>query len=188
VAVVFAAMEALDLPLPEPLPSSEQEFRRFSSDGVVIVRDGIASVYIGGTLINAFDVDDDDRGPRNVLAVTLAKTGQFHLGRLGAALGIGEEYLRRLRRKEESEGLRAVLGPRRGKVMKVTPELRTAWYAMFEAGRMPIDAYREQPRKQRLVYSTADFGPWRTPKTAQAERRKRTMANAENGQAEHRKR
>jgi hypothetical protein len=36
--------------------------------------------------------------------------------------------------------------------------------------------------------SVADFGPWRTPKPAQAERRKRTMANAENGQAERRKR
>lgn len=147
-------MEALDLPFPEPSAQPNQEIHRFSSDGVVIVRDAIASVYIGGTLINAFEVDDDDRGPRNVLAVTLAKTGEFHLGRLAAALGIGEEYLRRLRRKEETGGLAAVIGPRRGKVTKVTPELRTAWYAMFDAGRMPIDVYREQPRKHRLVYST----------------------------------
>ena len=147
-------MEALDLALPEPSPHPEYDARRFSSDGVVIVRDAIASVYIGGTLIGAFDVDDDDRGPRNILAVTLAKSDQFHLGRLATAFGISDEYLRRLRRKEETGGLVAVIGPRQGGVTKVTPELRTAWYAMFSAGRMPIDAYREQPRKQRLVYST----------------------------------
>lgn len=147
-------MEALDLPLPEPMPDPGCEIRRFSSDGVVIVRDGIASVYIGGTLINAFDLDDDDRGPRNVLVVSLAKTEQFHLGRLAAAFGITDEHLRRLRRKEETQGLRALIGPRRGKVTKVTPELRTGWYAMFDAKKMPIDAYREQPRKHRLVYST----------------------------------
>jgi hypothetical protein len=153
-AVVLAAMEALELALPERSPQPEYEFRRFSSDGVVIVRDMIAGVYIAGTLIGAFDLDDDDRGPRNVLAVTLAKSDQFHLGRLATAFGITDEYLRRLRRKEEVGGLAAVIGPRRGGVTKVTRELRTAWYAMFDAGRMPIDAFREQPRKQRVVYST----------------------------------
>lgn len=147
-------MEALDLALPDPSPQPEYEVRRFSSDGVVIVRGQIASVYIGGTLIGAFEVEDDDRGPRNVLAVTLAKSDQFHLGRLATAFGIGDEYLRRLRRKDEQGGLAAVIGPRRGKFTKITTELRTTWYAMFDAGRMPIDAYREQPRKQRLVYST----------------------------------
>jgi hypothetical protein len=147
-------MEALDLPLPEPAPQPNCESRRFSRDGVVLVRNTIASVYIGGTLIGAFDVDDVDRGPRNVLAVTLAKSDQFHLGRLATAFGITDEYLRQLRRKAEAGGLAAVIGPRVGGVTKVTPELRAAWYAMFDAGRMPVDAHREQPRKQRLVYST----------------------------------
>jgi Transposase DDE domain len=161
-------MEALDLALPEPSPKPEYEVRRFSSDGVVIVRDQVASVYMGGTLIGAFDIDDDDRGPRNVLAVTLAKSDQFHLGRLAAAFGIGDEYLRRLRRKDEQGGLTAVIGPRRGKFTKITTELRTAWYAMFDAGRMPIDAYREQPRKQRLVYSTVwrVWDDWRRERAA----------------------
>jgi hypothetical protein len=161
-------MEALDLRLPEPLLHPDYESRRFSPDGVVIVRDAIASVYIGGTLIGAFDIDDVDRGPRNVLAVTLAKSDQFHLGRLATAFGITDEYLRRLRRKEETGGLAAVIGPRRGGVMKVTPESRIAWYAMFDAGRMPIDAYREQPRKQRLVYSTVwrVWDDWRREREA----------------------
>ena len=153
-AVVFATMETLDLALPEPSPPPGHEFRSFSSDGVVVVRDMIASVYIGGTLIGGFDSDDRDRGPRNVLAVTLAKSDQFHLGRLAAAFGITDEHLRRLRRKEEAVGFAGVLGPRRGGITKVTPELRAAWYAMFDAGRKPIDVHREQPRKQRLVYST----------------------------------
>jgi hypothetical protein len=173
-------MEALDLLLPEPTPPPGCEIRRFSSEGVVIVRDTIASVYIAGTLIGAFDVDDDDRGPRNVLAVTLAKSDQFHLGRLANAFGIGEEYLRRLRRKEGNYGLRAVLGPRQGKVTKVTPELRTAWYAMFAAGRMPIDAYREQPRKQRVVYSTV----WRVWSDWQRERDAKQSAAVAEAQPE----
>jgi transposase-like protein len=146
----------------------------------VIVRDTIASVYIAGTLIGAFDVDDDDRGPRNVLAITLAKSDQFHLGRLASAFGIGEEYLRRLRRREEVEGLAAVLGPRQGKVTKVTPALRTGWYAMFAAGRMPIDAYREQPRKQRVVYSTV----WRVWSDWQRERDAKQPAAVADAQPE----
>jgi hypothetical protein len=161
-------MEALDLALPAPSHQFDREIRRFSSDGVVVVRATIASVYIGGTLIGGFDLDDADRGPRNVLVVTLAKSEQFHLGRLAGAFGITDEYLRRLRRKEEVGGLAAVIGPRRGKVTKVTAELRTAWYAMFDAGRMPIDAHREQPRKQRLVYSTVwrVWDEWRRERAA----------------------
>lgn len=151
-AVVLAAMEALDLPLNES--PSQYEVRRFSSDGTVVVRGTSAGVFIGGTLIGTFDELADDRGQRNILVVTLAKSGQIHLGRLAEAFGIGDEYLRLLRRKEEESGLGALIGPRQGKVSKVTPKIRAAWIAMFEAGRMPIDAFREQPRKDRRVYST----------------------------------
>ena len=154
VAVVLQAMEALDLSLLEPLPEADVELRRFSSDGVVMVRGTTASVFIGGTLIGVFDTEDDNRGPRNVLVVTLAKWGPFHLGRLASAFGITDEYLRLLRRREETAGLGAVLGQRQGKTSKMTPELRTAWYAMFEAGRKPVDVYREQPRKHRLSHAT----------------------------------
>ncbi|MGH8310545.1 MAG: hypothetical protein ACRETX_12235 [Steroidobacteraceae bacterium] len=153
-AVVELAMEALDLPLPAPRPEIDLEVRRFSSDGAVVVRGTSASVFIGGTLIGVFATDDDHRGPRNVLAVTLAKSDQFHLGRLASAFGMTDEHLRRLRRSEETEGIGALLGLRRGKTTKVTPELRTTWFAMFEAGRMPVDVYREQPRKHRLSHAT----------------------------------
>jgi hypothetical protein len=147
-------MEDLALPLNEQLAQPSCEIRRFSSDGVVVVRDSIASVFIGGLLIGTFNEDADDRGPRNLLVVTLAKSGQLHLGHLASAFGMTDEYLRILRRKEEARGLGSVLGVRQGKVSKVSPELRAAWCAMFDAGQMPIDAYREQPRKDRRAYST----------------------------------
>lgn len=147
-------MEALDLALEESSSSPTYEARRFSSDGVVVVDGTVANVFIGGTLIGTFDEDGDDRGPRNILAVTLAKSGQIHLGRLAEAFGITDEYLRRLRRKEEASGFGAVMGTRQGKTFKVSPELRAAWFAMFDAGQMPVHAHREQPRKDRRVYST----------------------------------
>ena len=152
--VVPWAMEDLALPLNEQQAQPSCETRWFSADGAVVVRDSMASVFIGGLLIGTFHEDADDRGPRNILAVTLAKSGQLHLGRLASAFGITDEYLRILRRKEEARGLGSVLGVRQGKVSKVSPELRATWCAMFDAGQMPIDAYREQPRKDRRAYST----------------------------------
>ena len=119
-----------------------------------MVQGSMANVFIGGTLIGAYDEDDDDRGARNVLVVTLAKTGELHLGRLATAFGLTSEYVRRLRRREEQGGLSAVLGQRLGKNSKVTEGVRAAWFAMFDAGRMPIDAHREQPRHDRRSYST----------------------------------
>lgn len=161
-------MEALGLALELPR-SSDREVRWFSPDGAVVVEGTIANVFIGGTLIGAFDEEDDDRGARNVLAVTLAKSDEFHLGRLAAAFGIGHEYLRRLRRKEEAGGLTAVLGERQGKnSRKVTEERRAEWFAMFDAGRMPIDAHREQPKKERRAYSTVwlVYQQWREQREA----------------------
>jgi hypothetical protein len=152
-ADVLGAMEALDFVLPEP-PSPFGEIRRFSTNGTVVVQGTVASVYVGGTLIGVYQEEDDDRGPRNVLLVTLAKTGEFRIGRLAAAFGMTSEHLRRLRRLEEVGGLGALIVPRQGKSGKVTREVRAAWFAMFDAGQMPIDAHRAQPRRDRRVYST----------------------------------
>jgi len=171
-AVVPWAMEDLALPLTEPMADAQCEIRRFSSDGTVVVRDSVASVFIGGLLIGSFSEDADDRSPRNILAVTLAKSRQLHLGRFATAFGITDEYLRLLRRKEEASGLGAVLGVRQGKVVKVSPELRAAWCAMFDAGKMPIDAYREQSRKDRRGYTTA----WRVYDQWKGERSTSTPA------------
>ena len=152
--IVPWAMEDLALPLDELLPQALYEVRRFSSDGTVIVRESIANVFIGGLLIGTFDEDADDRGPRNIFAVSLAKSGQLHLGRLASAFGMTDEYLRILRRKEEMSGLNAVIGLRQGKISKVGPEQRAAWRAMFDAGLTAKQAFREQPRKDRRGYTT----------------------------------
>jgi hypothetical protein len=119
-------------------------------------------------LIGTFDENADDRGPRNIFAVSLAKSGQLHLGRLASAFGITDEYLRILRRKEEANGLGAVIGLRQGKISKVSPELRAAWRAMFDAGLMPKDAFREQPRKDRRGYTTVwrAYDEWNNQKGA----------------------
>jgi len=166
-------MEALEFVLLEP-PSPFGEIRRFSADGTVIVQGTMASVYVGGTLIGVYDEDDDDRGPRNVLLVTLAKTDEFHLGRLAKAFGMTSEHLRRLRRTEEVGGLGAVIVPRQGKSGKVTPEVRAKWCAMFDEGRMPVDAHREQPRRDRRAYSTV----WMVWEQWRSERASRVAANA----------
>lgn len=163
-------MEALDLSLHESPTTSKYELRRFSADGVVVVDGTIANVFIGGTLIGTFDERADERGPRNILVVTLAKSGQIHLGRLAEAFGITDEYLRRLRRKEEAHGFGAVMGTRQGKNSKVSPELRGAWYAMFDAGQMPVHAHREQPRKDRRAYSTVweIYAQWKQERDGRA--------------------
>jgi hypothetical protein len=45
----------------------------FWGHGCVVEREGVKQVFIGGALMGQFDVADRDRGPRNVLLVTLAK-------------------------------------------------------------------------------------------------------------------
>ena len=99
---------------------------------------------MGGFLLGEFGEQDKDRGPRNVLVVTLAKSEMLHLGRLAVAFGMTEEYLRQLRRKEEVGGLGALLLSKQGKDSTVPPELRAAWGAMFAAGLMPMAVSREQ--------------------------------------------
>ncbi len=72
---------------------------------------------MGGFLLGEFGEQDKDRGTRNVLVVTLAKSEMLHLGRLAVAFGMTEEYLRQLRRKEETGGLGALLLSKQGKVL-----------------------------------------------------------------------
>ena len=112
-------METLALPLETPRHPSGLEVRTFSSSGCIVVRGARCSVFVGGTLLGEYDDEDRDRGQRNVLMVTIANSGA-HLGRLAAAFGIGDEYLRRLRRKNEVGGLASVLLLRQGANSEVT--------------------------------------------------------------------
>jgi hypothetical protein len=166
-------MEALALPLQESPPPYET--RRFSRDGCVVVRGTTSSVFIGGIMIGEFDERDRDRGRRNLAAVTLAKSGVLHLGRLAQAFGMTDEYLRQLRRKEEADGPRALLLSKKGKDSEVTPEQRAAWCAMFAAGRRVKDVYRAQPRPKKnwLSYPTV----WRVYKKWAQERERDAPPN-----------
>src|SRR5882757_4667281 len=162
-------MEALALSLKEAPPP--YEVHRFSRDGVVVVRDHRSSVFMGGFLLGEFGEQDKDRGPRNVLVVTLAKSERLHLGRLAVAFGMTEEYLRQLRRKEEAGGLGALLLSKQGKDSTVPPELRAAWSAMFAAGHMPTAVSREQrgAKKTHFSYTTVrrEFEMWKQARDAQ---------------------
>ena len=111
---------------------------------------------MGGFLLGEFSDQDKDRGRRNVLVVTLAKSEMLHLGRLAVAFGITEEYLHQLRRKEEAGGFGALLLSKQGKDSTVPPELRAVWCAMFAAGHMPMAVSREQrgAKKTHLSYTT----------------------------------
>ena len=164
-------MEALGLPLKDASPHPPYEVHRFSRDGVVVVRADRSSVFMGGFLLGEFSDHDKDRGRRNVLVVTMAKSEMVHLGRLAVAFGITEEYLRRLRRKEEAGGLKALLLSKQGKDSTVPPELRAAWCAMFAAGHMPTAVSREQrgAKKTRFSYTTVrrEFLAWQQAVAAQ---------------------
>lgn len=151
--VVAGAMEALALPVEKSSPSNANEVRWFSPTGSVVIRGSRVSVFVGGMLLGEFDDGDRDRGRRNVLAVAIAKSG-VHLGRLAAAFGIGEEYLRRLRRKEETGGPAALLLSRMGGKNTIAATTRASWHAQFDAGLSPKAVWREQPRRKRHAYST----------------------------------
>lgn len=86
------AMDALALPL--GLPVTEYEVRWFAANCCVVERDGECRVIVAESLIGTYEVHHRDRGPRNILAVTLAKAPGMHLGQLAAAFGISDEYLR----------------------------------------------------------------------------------------------
>lgn len=135
--------------------TSLPDTRWFAPYGCVTDRGGIKQVFVGGTLIAQFDSDDRDRGPRNVLLVTLAKVPTMHLGHLAAAFELSEEYLRELRRLEEAQGLAAVLKPAAGGKWRITDEKRAELHALFEAGWNVSDATRRQRRgKSRVSRAT----------------------------------
>ncbi|MGH7327048.1 MAG: putative transposase, partial [Polyangiaceae bacterium] len=139
--------------------------------GCVVEREGDQLVFVGGTLIAQYDSDDRDRGPRNVLLVTLAKVPSMHLGHLAAAFELSEEYLRELRRLEEAGGLAAVLKPAAGGKWRITDEKRAELHALFAAGWNVSDATRRQRRgKSRVSRATVsrEFHRWKAARDSAA--------------------
>jgi hypothetical protein len=138
-----------------PIANRQPEVEWFWRHGCVVDRDGIKQVFIGGALIGWFDPKDRDRGQRNVLLVTLAKEPTMHFGHLALAFGVGEEYLRRLRRLEERSGLAAVLKPAMGCTKRDRDAgKRRELRKLFEAGWNAADAMRRQRRGKRVSRAT----------------------------------
>jgi hypothetical protein len=138
-----------------PLANSQPGVRWFWPRGNVVDRDDVTQVFIGGALLGWFDPNDRDRGRRNVLLVTLAKEPTVHMGHLARAFGIGEEYLRRLRRLEETQGLGAVLKVATGCTKRAPNEKkRRELRALFEEGWNASDATRRQGRGKRVSRPT----------------------------------
>lgn len=134
-------------------PQAEVDW--FWRHGCVVDRDGVKQVFIGGALMGWFDPKARDRGQRNVLLVTLAKEPTMHFGHLARAFGVGEEYLRRLRRLEESSGLVAVLKPAMGCTKRdLDAGKRRELRKLFEAGWNAADATRRQRRGKRVSRAT----------------------------------
>lgn len=144
-----------------PIATSLPDTRWFAPWGNVVERDGRCQVFVGGTLIGEFGVDDRDRGPRNVLLVTLARDPKIHLGHLSAAFRISDEYLRLLRRLEEKDGLGAVLTSTMDGRTRVTPEKRQELHELFEAGWNASEATRKQRRGRDRVSRPTVSREWR---------------------------
>lgn len=156
-----------------PIANSQPGIEWFWRHGCVVERGGIKQVFVGGALIGQFAVRDRDRGPRNVLLVTLAKEPTMHFGHLASAFGVGEEYLRRLRRLEESQGLASVLKPAMGCAKRGLAEgKRRELRKLFEAGWNAADATRRQRRGKRVSRATVQ----RERRRWEAERRSAAIA------------
>ncbi len=133
----------------------------FAPYGSVVKRDEVRQVFIGGTLIGEFDPEDRERGTRNVLIVTLAKEPRMHLGHLAKAFGLSEEYVRQLRRLEQTQGLGAVLKPAMGGHWRVTEEKRGELRALFTDGCNASEATRRQRRGRGRVSRASVSREWR---------------------------
>lgn len=98
----MAKSELLDFPSVAGLPITSW----FSARGSVVVRDMTTEVFVGGTLIGAFEQDEQLK--RNGILVQLSAGPRCHLGRLAEAFGLSTERLRQLRREYEAGGLEAL--------------------------------------------------------------------------------
>jgi hypothetical protein len=156
-----------------PIANSQVGVEWFWRYGCVVEREGIKQVFVGGALIGWFGPKDHDRGRRNVLMVQLAKEPTMHFGHLARAFGVGEEYLRRLRRLEERNGMAAVLKPAMGCTKHDLDESkRRELRKLFEAGWNAADATRRQRRGKRMSRSTVQ----RERRRWEAERRSAEIA------------
>lgn len=131
----MAKAEPLKFPSAVGLPIT----RWFSSRGSVVVRGSRSEVFVGGTLIGAFE--EDDQLERNAILVQLAEDPKCHLGRLAEAFELSTERLRQLRREYEEGGLEALRPGKRGGPRRLGERDLSRLTRAFERGLAPIAAH-----------------------------------------------
>jgi len=108
-------------------------YRYFEPRGCVRTVGESRQVFVGGSLVGQYHATD--KATRNALVVELSQDRWVHLGQLASAFELGEEQVRKLRRRHESAGMAAVVEIRRGgRQPSVTPQLRRKLHELFEAG------------------------------------------------------
>lgn len=151
-------MQGATLPLAlDERQSEEYEVRWFSGIGCVVDRGDVCEVFVGGTLIGSYDPKDRDRGPRNVLMVSIAREPRIHLGQLAAAFVITQDYLRELRRAAEQEGMGALMKQARGasgRPRRLSARGRAQLAKLFEEGLNVMQAHRRIRGRYRVSEST----------------------------------
>ncbi len=113
----------------------KEGIRWFSDRGCVVDQGDHAEVFIGGTLIGAYE--PSERFLRNLLMVQLSEDSTIHKGKLAAAFEVTSARLRQLRKIAREQGKEALpdRGPGgQGRPGKVTPALRRRLYRMFDQG------------------------------------------------------
>lgn len=108
-------------------------YRYFSPHACVFAEGDQRSVFVGGTLVGSYDVDD--KATRNAILVKLSEDPKVHLGKLAEAFGLGREQLRNLQKKYQAEGLAGVVEIKTGGRQRVvTPALRRRLFTLFDGG------------------------------------------------------
>lgn len=126
----------------------------FSASGCVVYQQDLVEVYVGDTLIGAYEPVDKDA--RDLLLVGLGQDRGIRKDKLAEAFGIGPERLRLIRKKVEERGLAAVFerSPKTGRRSVITPALRRRLYKLFESGLTAVDAFVELKDSTGVKYRT----------------------------------
>ena len=114
---------------------AEAGVRWFSERGCVVDQGDHTEVFIGGTLIGAYE--PSERFLRNLLMVQLSEDPEIQKGKLAAAFEVSAARLRQLRKIAREQGKEALpaRGPGgQGRPAKVTPALRRRLYRLFDQG------------------------------------------------------
>jgi hypothetical protein len=142
-------------------------YRYFSAHGCVFDDGDRRLVFVGGSLIGSYDLDD--KATRNAILVKLSEDPKVHLGKLAEAFELGREQLRNLQHKYESGGLRQLMEIKHGgRERVVTPALRRRLHKLFESGATLKFAHQKINEKISLTMVGRTRRAWLAEREAKA--------------------